>query len=226
MPVSGVDLRFLTADGNTRPKAVEVAAAVRTQMMSRYAHAADPSILCSLQQQGPDGSTHWVGAVAMREVVKQTYREWNSGAEIISPHISSNAAALANTYLALYPEEKRAEQPVRLLILTARGGTHAVLMDGWRLLDSLHYEMVGAELLDPALVEGWIDFFASRNDFKGSVVPLVTGLGAEALAGEEVEVWRPMAAGGAVKAMSEGRSAIDAHADLATLALGMALQGG
>lgn len=225
MSVSGVDVEFLLGGNNKRPRAAEVDAAVRTQMMGRFTHAAEPSVLCGLQAQGPDGQPHWVGAVTLQDVVKQTYREWKSGAGVINPHVSSNAIALANVYLALYPAEKRAEQPGRLLVLESRGVTHAVLMDDWRLVDSLHYEKVGTQELDPLLVAEWIEFFAERNEFRGSVAPLIMGLGTEALAHEDVEIWHPLAAGGPVRVLTTGRLQINERPDLAALAIGMALQG-
>jgi hypothetical protein len=225
MVVCGVDVHFETGTRRGRVPASEQRAALRTQVMSRYAHVADPACLCGLELRGPDGEYHLVGAAARREAIRMNYREWRHGAGIIHPHIGATAAALANVYLALYPEEERRRQPWRMLVLEGRETTHAVLMQDWRLLDSIQYQMMPGQRLEPVLMEQWIQYSRERNRIAEPLVPLVVASYDDSVNVPENMFWFPFK-GLAPTMCGQGvEDLIASHPDLAPLAFGMALQG-
>lgn len=222
----GIDLAFRERGGKVRPvRAAERAAALRTQALGRFPHASEPTVVRGLEVRGPDGKPHFVGAVARLSVIEQDYRGWRKTMGILNPHIGSNAAALANTYLALCPEERRRSIPLRLLVLEGRSTTHAVLLDDWRLLDSLQYQMLENQRLDAALLGQWVSFFQDRHALPSPPVPCILAARADHHLADAYELWNPLSTPGAVAADEAVRALFLSHPDLAPLAFGMALQG-
>jgi len=158
--VCAIDLSLRGADDKPAPiGAREQVSALRTQMLGRFSHAAEPSVIRGVSTRGPDGKTHLVGAIARRKTIDEDYQGWRRVMGIINTHIGSNAVALTNLYLALYPEDCRKATPCRILALEGRETTHAVLLDDWRLIDSIQYQMMANQRLAAALLDQWINFF-------------------------------------------------------------------
>lgn len=226
MVACGIDMSFVKSSSKVglNPRAIK--AAIRTQVIARYPNTTDPVSVFGLQVRGPEGTPHWVGAAAPRKVVDQSYRAWNRDMGIIHPHIASNAAALANVYLALYPETERKRSPTRMLVLEGRETTHSVLMEDWRLIDSLQYQMMHNQRLDMALIAEWGEYFRHRNEFSKTPVPLVLETDGTERTDDDLEIWRPLDSAGGVRMDSSSRVLADKYPDLAALAFGMALHGG
>ena len=222
-----IDLSFLARRKSDigRMAAGEMMAALRTQVSGRFSQSPESSIIYGLDLRGPDGERHLVGSAVPRDVVQRTFEEWSGGVGIIHPHIASNAAAMANLYLALYPEQKRKQSCLRMLVLEGRETTLAVLMDDWRLLDAIQYRMMANQRLDEVLLGQWISFFRERNRLEDQPIPCVV----DSLDGSDAclscERWAPFADGSAIIADETTRTDMRTHPDLAALAFGMALQG-
>ncbi len=222
--VCGVDLSF-RGDDTRAVSQHEVRAALRAQVTARLVQASAPTVMCGIQMRGHDGGRHFAGAAAPRELIAYSYRLWRQQVGIISPHIGSNAAALANLYLALYPPERRQEMPWRLLVLEGLDTSHVLLMDDWRLVDVIAYQMLEDQRLDDVLLESWIQFFHDHHALEAPVVPCVIATDEHA-APYSCEQWHPFGDTGMVVAGPVLAELMQAHADLAPLAFGMALQGG
>jgi hypothetical protein len=226
MVVCGIDLQFYVSEASARISASEKSAALRTQVMTHYAHASDPAFVCGIELRGPEGARHLVGAAAQRDAIRASYREWRQDVGIIHPHIASNATALANTYLALYPEDERQRQPVRMLVLEGRDITHAVLMNDWRLMDSIQYQMMPGQRLETVLLEQWIQYFQDRHQLNNAPEPCVFESYDGIDAVPEYARWRVFTHAPPVRGDNTVLELMDQHPDLAVLAFGMALQGG
>jgi hypothetical protein len=222
----GVDLSFVSAADGKQPGTKEIKAALRTQLMARYPHPSKPSALIGVEMRGPGGERHVIGSVVEREAVQHSYKEWNEDVGILYPHVGCSALAVANIYLALYPESLRAKNPVRLLVLEGREITHAVLMDDWRLLNCIQYQMMQNQKLDRPLLEEWIAYLQNDYALDTQPIPCVLksreGLDPDYLG----EVWSPFQDETRIKCDEPTLKLIEEHADLAPLAFGMALQGG
>ena len=224
--VMGIDLSFARDANGKRPGTAEIKAALRTQLMANYPHPAKPAALLGLEIRGADGPSHVVGAVAARADIQQSYVEWRSDVGILFPHIGCNALALANLYLALYPEAARTRNPHRLLVLEGRETTHAVLMDDWRLLGCIQYQMMAGQQLDRPLLEEWTTYCHKQYAVPGEIIPCVLNTGREPDPDEFGEVWSPFDNHPEVRCDQPTRKQIMEHVDLAPLAFGMALHGG
>jgi hypothetical protein len=224
--VCGIDLSIRSRDDKAgRIGARETAAALRTQVMGRFGHASEPATLCGLNVRGPENESHLVGAVARRDVIEHEYRGWRKDMGIINPHIGSNAAALANLYLALYPAARRRELPCRMLVLEGRETTHAVLLDDWRLVDSVQHLMIENQQLD-TMLDPLIQFFQDHHQLPVAPAPCVIEALGERTSDNSIEVWHPFLDSSAVVVDEATRELMEAHPDLTPLAFGMALQGG
>lgn len=224
--VCAIDLSLRRVDD--KPAAIgarEQVSAMRTQTLGRFSHAAEPSIIRGFSARGPDGKTHLVGAIARRKTIEEDFDGWRRVMGIINPHIGSNAVALTNFYLALYPEDYRKAKPCRILALEGRETTHAVLLDDWRLIDSIQYQMMANQRLDAALMDQWIKFFRGRHSLADAPMPCIVETMDDRTTDAGHEVWRPFQDTAAVQMDEVLRALIEEHPDLAPLAFGMALQG-
>ncbi len=227
MTVCGIDLSFLQ-EGNpqARLRKADVRAALRTQVMGRLTQASRPAVLHGLELVGPSGELHLIGAASHQDTIDQHYRVWKKTMNVINPHIGANALALANLYLALYPERRRRASPCRMIVLEGRETTHAILMDDWRLLDAIHYQMMEGQCLDTDLLAQWVQFFTKRFQLDPRPSPCIIDVAQPNHDIEGVEFWSPFTEQPPTVHDEAIPALIQAHPDLAPLAFGMALQGG
>ncbi len=221
---------------------------METQVRDHFAPMPDgvSEISCGLVLRGHH-DRHMVGAAAWKHVIDDEFRFWRRRMRISNPHIGSIAAAIANLYLALYPEDRRKDLPCRMLVLVIGRYAHTVLMDDWRLIDSLQHLILNQQLNDELLGQWQMEFDHRRTYVTppppppdSPMSPLVIA-GVPALGEEEsFEVWHPFADGhnsdgsatqGAatgrqdMKIKTDAMALIDDQPQLAALAFGMALQG-
>lgn len=225
MAVCAVDLSFRDGQaGRSRPH--EVKAALRIQVSGRLMQSAGPLVLhgISLKDKAA-GGRHLVGAAAPRGLIDHSFRYWHREAGIINPHIGSNAAALANLYLALYPPQKRVDQPWRMLVLEGGETTHALLMNEWRLVDAIAYQMMEDQALNDVLLDSWLRFFSQHHNLDTPIEPFVIEASSSRVQLTDCEFWRPFD-DAPLKADPQTGKLIEMHPQLAALAFGMALQGG
>jgi len=178
-----------------------------------------------LELVGPSGEHHLVGAAAHLDTIDQHYRVWKKTMNIINPHICSNTVALANLYLTLYPKSRR-EHACKMIVLEGRETTHAILMDDWRLLDAIHYQMMEGQCLDYELLDQWVRYFTERCQLKSDPSPCIVSVSPPHHSMAELEFWSPLTEQPPTVRDETTQMLIQAHPDLAFLAFGMALQGG
>lgn len=223
--VSHIDLSFQQAAGR-RIGGAEKSAALRTQMLGHFSYASEPHVMLGLEIRGPDQAQHLVGGVARESMINQQYAEWKRKAKIIKPHIGSTAAALANLYLGLYPEDARKTKPDRLLVLEGRESAYAVLMQDWRLIEAIRYQLPANQELDESLLAHWSGYMMERNHMNHEPDLLVIQTGSRRGLPVSCEVWDPFSVRGIMFAEPSSRNLVEQHPDLAAIAFGMALQGG
>lgn len=175
-------------------------------------------------------TTHYVGGGAIREHVDEDYGNWYKIMGIRRPHLTSATLALANAYLALYPKEKRAEKPLRMIVLRGRSVDQVILMDDWRYLDELELpRMEGAPGNLLGLIRVWEDDFRKNcgAEVEGrEIVPVVVDVGENQLEG--LEYWNLWDETAVERIKMDGQTAevLIANRDLAPIAFGMAIAGG
>jgi len=224
MAVCGVDLSFHTNSTRVaRPQ--EIRAALRTQVTGRLVQSAGPVAICGLDMRGSGGERHFAGAAAPEKLIAFSYRMWRREIGIINPHIGSNAAALANLYLAFYPADHRAAEPWRMLVLVGRETIHALLLNDWRLVDAITFQLMENQIVNDTLLDSWVHFFKDSHSLESPVVPCVIESPDSHARAATCEYWSPF--DHAPVAMDASvRELVSTHPDLASLAFGMALQGG
>ena len=202
----------------------EKVAALRTQTMNRFA-SVDEVVLRGVEVSDGGGEpAHLVGGVALKRRVEEDFASWRRIMKIRFPHIASNSMALANAFLALYPRAQDASS-CRSVFLEGRAITRAVLMQGWRFLDALEFRMLeNQDRLSELLIRHWTDTIVARHALKTNPDPLVI-LGGDKPEGFAYEVWNPFSGEGA-RIDRAARDLVLGNLDLATIAFGMALQGG
>ncbi len=176
---------------------------------------------------------HNVGGGAIDDNVKRDYRHWYSKMGIRRPHIASTALALANAYLALYPQEDRLANPLRLVVLKGRSVYRAILMDDWKYLDEVLLPRMQGDDDSRVIVEertqGWIDFFNRQYPevVEGrKIAPLLISVKETHVSEyEHWDLWGRYAMDkiDMTEAVAEP---ILSNRDIAPIAFGMALQGG
>ncbi len=184
-------------------------------------------------ERGTVRTIHNVGGGAIKDNVKRDYLNWYSEMGIRRPHIASTALALANTYLALYPAEKRRANPLRLVILKGRSVYRAILMDDWKYIDEvLLPRMEGDDESKGVVVgrtQGWIDYFNRQYSAlveNRSIVPLLISVKEVHVSDyEHWDLWDENAMD-KIDMTGEVAEAILMNRDIAPIAFGMALQGG
>ena len=176
---------------------------------------------------------HNVGGGAIKDNVKRDYQTWYSKMGIRRPHIASTALALANAYLALYPDKARRANPLRLVVLKGRSVYRAVLMDDWKYIDEvLLPRMEGddaSELVIQRRMDGWIDYFGRQHASvvgERKIEPLVIAVKETFVSDyEHWDLWGE-AAMDKIDMTGEVAEPILMNRDIAPVAFGMALQGG
>ena len=176
---------------------------------------------------------HNVGGGAIKDNVNRDYYNWYSKMSIRRPHIASTALALADAYLALYPEEKRRAKPLRLVILKGRSVYRAILMDDWKYIDEvLLPRMEGddaSEIVIQRRMGGWIDYFGRQHPgvvADREIEPLVITVKETSVSGyEHWDLWGEQAMD-KIDMTGEVAEPILMNRDIAPVAFGMALQGG
>lgn len=214
-----------------------------TQIKSRFVN--ETVVIGGMRMQGPeekkpmqdggkhDGSIHNVGGGAIRDNVKRDYRNWYSKMHIRRPHVASTALALANSYLALYPAELRASNPLRLVVLKGRSVYRAILMDDWKYIDEVVLPRMEGDDASIVVIEGriqgWVDFFSQQHPAivgERKIVPLLISVKENHISDyEHWDLWGEAA----MDKIDMGEStahAILMNRDIAPIAFGMALQGG
>jgi hypothetical protein len=220
----GIDLSFASDTKGKRPSQSEMRGALKTQLEERYTHQNQESVVCGVELSGPDGSLHLVGAMGVAATIRASYDIWRRQIGVLFPHIGSNAVALANAYWALCPDDARSDG--RMLVLDGRHKTHVLLMDQWRLIDSIEYRMVHDQKLDDNLLRHWEQFFVEHHlGLSNLAAPCVLSKGGRAVSEDDLKTWSPV---DTLAAYAQGvaKDLIETYPDLAVLAFGMALQGG
>lgn len=176
---------------------------------------------------------HNVGGGAIKDNVKRDYHNWYSIMGIRRPHVASTALAIANAYLALYPEERRLAVPLRLVVLKGRSVYRGILMDGWKYIDEVLLPRMEGDDANKNVIEGrmngWIDYF--RRQHPGlvgdrEIVPLMIAVHESHVSDyEHWDLWGEYALD-RIDMSGEVAQPILENRDIAPVAFGMALQGG
>ena len=202
----------------------------QTQIKSRFVNEI---VVSGGIRMKSEGAIHNVGGGAIKDNVKRDYHNWYSKMGIRRPHIASTALALANSYLALYPREKRLANPLRLVVLKGRSVYRAILMDDWRYVDEvLLPRMKGDDDSKDVIevrVQGWIAYFREQHPEIGDkrrIDPLLISVKETHVSDyEHWDLW-----GEEAQAMIDMDGSVAepilSNRDLAPIAFGMALQGG
>lgn len=214
----------LPRSGEEKIQPKEKVAALRTQTMNRFA-SVDEVVLRGVEvSDGGNGPAHLVGGVALKRRVEEDFASWRRIMKIRFPHIASNSMALVNAFLALYPRTQD-DDSCRIVFLEGRAITRAVVMQDWRFLDAIEFRMLeNQDRLNELLIRHWTDTMVARHALETIPKPLVI-LGGEKPAGFPYEVWNPFSGDG-VRIDRAARELVVGNLDLATIAFGMALQGG
>lgn len=176
---------------------------------------------------------HNVGGGAIKDNVNRDYMNWYGKMGIRRPHIASTALALANAYLALYPETLRLAKPLRVVVLKGRSVYRAILMDGWKYVDEVLLPRMEGDDISVSVIEGhmqgWIDYFKSQHPSlveDRRIEPLVISVKESHVS--EYEHWDLWGEDAIDKIDMTGEVAepILLNRDIAPIAFGMALQGG
>lgn len=184
-------------------------------------------------ERGAGRTIHNVGGGAIKDNVMRDYFDWYSRMHIKRPHIASTALALANAYLALYPEEKRRAKPFRLVVLKGRSVYRAILMDDWKYIDEVLLPRMEGDDATKGVIEGringWRDYFARQHPGLAegrSIEPLVVAVSETHTSEyEHWDLWGEFAMD-KIDMTEDVASAILQNRDIAPIAFGMALQGG
>lgn len=200
----------------------ERAAALRTQVETRFANVAQAVEAGGVDVRGPSGR-HLVAFGAIRPAVDDDLRYWRRQRHIREPHVAAPAAAIANLYVACCPPDLAGDK-MRLVIVQGRVTTTAVVMDGWKLVDAVEYQMLEGQTLDALLVQDWVDYVRQRHPSQ-RIAPEPLVVSAAPVAG--FATWNPFAADGPVSAASpETIEELCGEMGFSAIAFGMALQGG
>ena len=209
-----------------------------TQIKSRFVN--ETVVFGGMRMEGVDDgemastrAVHNVGGGAIKDNVKRDYRNWYSKMGIRRPHIASTGLAIANAYIALYPEEKRRANPLRLVVLKGRSVYRAILMDGWKYIDEVLLPRMEGDDATRNVIEGrtqgWIDYMNRQHPSLAGdrkIVPLVISVAeAHVSAYEHWDLWGEYAMD-RIDMTESVAGAILANRDIAPVAFGMALQGG
>ncbi|MGN0851755.1 MAG: hypothetical protein ACI4Q3_00070 [Kiritimatiellia bacterium] len=210
----------------------------RTQVKSRFVN--ETVVFGGLRVKGVEvqnGRTtklvHNVGGGAIRDNVRRDYLNWYGMMGIRRPHIASTGLALANSYLALYPAEKRRAKPLRLVVLKGRSVHRAILMDDWKYIDEVLLPRMEGDDATVGVIEGriqgWIEFFRKHHPTvvgKRTVEPLVVAVSEKHISAyEHWDLWGEHAMDLVEMTESVAEAVLNAR-DIAPIAFGMALQGG
>jgi hypothetical protein len=185
-----------------------------------------------MRQGAAKKGVHNVGGGAIKDNVQRDYLNWYRMG-VRRPHIASTALALANAYLALYPEAKRLFNPLRLIVLKGRSVYRAVLMDDWKYIDEVLLPRMEGDNASASVIDGrmrgWIDYFKSQHPVLTEgrdIDPLVISVEeTHVSAYEHWDLWDEQAVE-KIEMTGEVAEPILLNRDIAPIAFGMALQGG
>lgn len=200
--------------------------ALRTQVMNNFSFPKEKTVMKGLDLSNGAGERHLIGAVARDAAVTEEYRGWKQDVGIINPHIGSNAAALANTYLALNGDDNCPADKDRMLLMLGREKAVAVLMRGWRLIDSVQTPVLANQEIDSLIRMLLQHFEESASSGRPKETLLVETESLELPARGQFDIWRAFENAAISYPDQNIREIINSNKDLATIAFGMALQGG
>ncbi|MBO7207253.1 MAG: hypothetical protein J6W10_06530 [Kiritimatiellae bacterium] len=204
-----------------------------TQIKSRFVNETIVLGGTRMKAKESDGKNlHNVGGGAIKDNVTRDYLNWYKMG-IYRPHIASTGLAIANAYLALYPEARRKDIPLRLITLKGRSVHRAVLMDDWKYIDEIVLPRMEGDDANEATIavriQGWIDYFSRQHPVlvEGrTIVPLVIAVSEHPVSKyDHWDLWGEYAMDkiDMTEAVAE---AILSNRDIAPVAFGMAMQGG
>jgi hypothetical protein len=203
-------------------------AALKTQVMNNFSYPGEKTVLKGLELHDRHDERHLVGAVTRAEAVTKEYNGWRRDVGIINPHIGSNAAALANIYLALNNRGDRLETDDCdcMLVMVGRENAVAVLMRDWKLIDSIETPVLANQGTD-SLIQMLIQHFDDNNSTSRRKVPLLLETDfMDSAASQHYDIWLPFEGVAVSCADDKVMELMNTHKDLAAVAFGMALQGG
>lgn len=212
----------------------------RTQIKSRFVN--ETIVFGGLRMKGEGESMrggvttkviHNVGGGAIKDNVCRDYHYWYSTMSIRRPHIGSTALALANAYLALYPEKVRRTKPLRLVVLKGESVYRAILMDDWKYIDEVLLPRMAGDDVSVEVIRGrmggWIDYFRRQHPgvvAEREIEPLVISVKEKPVSDyEHWDLWGEQAMD-KIDMTGAVAEAILRNRDIAPIAFGMALQGG
>lgn len=213
----GVELSGGEVEGKDR------VAALKTQTSGRFANPVEVVTRGLEISNGDEEESLLVGSVAIEKRVAGDFSNWRKIMKIRSPHIASTSLAIANAYLTLYRGGNPASK-CRILFVEGRTRTRAIVMDGWKFIDSLEFRMMENQCLTDQMILRWIQEVGTRNVLPRPPVPLVISR-SSFQTGVTYEKWEPFP-NPVVAADETVSKLLRENLDLATEAFGMALQGG
>lgn len=198
------------------------AALLRTQVEQRFNSVAEAVVLCGVEIAGP-GGRHLVGGGAVKSGIVSDLRNWKSR-RIREPHVASPVAALANLFSQLCPDDVLADGSCRIVVAPGEATVVSCVMDEWRLVDGVEFQMLEGQGVEPPLVREWTDFVrGSHPTLAAEPVPLL--LAPRETAGAQFPTWDPFANAN-VHVDPSALEPIRRRFGPACVAFGMALQGG
>ena len=198
--------------------------AMRTQTLSRLPEREGVILRGCEMADVISTDRHLVGSAAIRRRVVADLKMWSKDIKVRNPHLASTSMALANSYLALYYERNQKETPLRFLVLEGRTRSRGIVMDGWKFTDSLELKTMQGHRMNKLMIDQWVSEVSSRHRFATPPVPLVV-LDAGGTTEMPYETWTPFPHP-RVHMTDAFRAMVEENQDLATVAFGMALQGG
>lgn len=196
---------------------------LRTQVDQRFHGVAEAVVVCGSEVSGPDGDL-LVGGGAVRKEIEEDLRNWRKKMRIREPHVASPAVALANLYAQLCPAEVQADGACRIVVAPGEATATAVVMDRWKFVDAIEYQLLEGQRIDQALIRQWSDFVQSAHAGQRlDVVPLVLSPAPDPAG--VLKTWDPFANPN-VRLAPEAREIARRRLGPACVAFGMAIQGG
>ncbi len=198
------------------------AALLQTQVEQRFNSVAESVVLCGAEIAGP-GRRHLVGGGAVKSAILSDVKNWRAR-KIAAPHVASPVAALANLFSQLCPDNVLADGVCRIVVAPGEATVVSCVMDEWRLVDGVEYQLLEGQEVEPQLVREWIDFVrGSHPTLSSDPVPLL--LAPEGATGASFPVWDPFANAN-VHVEPSALEPVRRRFGPACIAFGMALQGG
>lgn len=197
-------------------------ALLKTQVEQRFNSVAEPVVLCGAEIAGP-GRKHLVGGGAVKSGIVADLKNWRTRG-IREPHVASPVVAIANLFSQLCPDDVLADGACRIVIAPGENTVISCVMDEWRLVDGVEFQMLEGQTVELPLVREWIDFVrGSHPTLAADPVPLLLALDGEG--GGAFKTWDPFSNAN-VHVEPSALDSIRRRFGPACVAFGMALQGG